>query len=87
MADRESIQRVYTIGHFMPRRGIDSQWNDQRITDYPTAPQRHNRIISVYYGHSHLGLFTSTRAMFYSVSAYCFLQSQAYLRSNSVGNG
>ena len=54
MADRESIQRVYTIGHFMPRRGINPQWNDQRITDYPTAPQRHNRIITVYYGHSHL---------------------------------
>ena len=24
----------------MPRRGIEPQWNDQRITDYPTAPQR-----------------------------------------------
>ena len=39
----------------MPRRGIEPQSNDQRITDYPTAPQRRNRIISVYQGHSQLG--------------------------------
>ena len=37
-----------TIGNFMPQRGIEPQWNDQRITDYPTATQRRNGIISVY---------------------------------------
>ena len=51
-----------------------NHWSDQRITDYPTAPQRRNRIISVYYDHSQLGPFNSTRAMFVYISVYMFYQ-------------
>ena len=75
LADRVFTFRIWatTIVSFMPWRGIEPQWNDQRITDYPTAPQR--RFLRPFSARA----FNSTRAMFILFWHIAFFSARRFI--------